>query len=51
MKVRIIHSSFELNPNEYGMIIPCANTANNFLAVNKETDDRGPHPTVVFCYI
>ena len=38
MKVRIVHSTFELNPNEYGMIIPCANTADTFLAVSKETD-------------
>lgn len=39
MKVRIIHSLFELRPNEYGMIIPCAKTANTYLAVSKETDN------------
>lgn len=39
MKVRIIHSSFELKPNEKGIIIPCANTANTFLAVSKETNE------------
>lgn len=39
MKVRIIHSSFELEPNEHGMIISCTNTANTFLAVSKETDE------------
>lgn len=39
MKTRIIHSTFELNPNEYGMIIPCTNTANTFLAVSKETNE------------
>lgn len=38
MKVRIIHSTFELESSEKGMIIPCANTANTFLAVSKETD-------------
>lgn len=39
MKVRIIHSLFELEPDEDGMIIPCTNTANTFLAVSKETDE------------
>ncbi len=39
MKVRIIYSAFELEPNEKGMIIPCSTTANTFLAVSKETDD------------
>jgi hypothetical protein len=38
MKTRIIHSTFELKENERGMVIPCANTANTFLAVSKETN-------------
>ena len=38
MKVRIIHSTFELKENERGMIIPCLNIANTFLAVSKETN-------------
>lgn len=36
MKVRIVHSTFELKNNEYGMVIPCANV---YLAVSKETND------------
>ncbi len=39
MNIRIIHSTFELESNEKGMIIPYANTANTFLAVSKETDE------------
>jgi hypothetical protein len=38
MKLRIIHSTFELKENERGMIIPCSNIANIFLAVSKETN-------------
>ena len=38
MKVRIIHSTFELKENERGMVIPCSNAANTFLAVSKETN-------------
>lgn len=39
MKVRIIHSTFELENNEQGMIISCSTTANIFLAVSKETQE------------
>ncbi len=39
MKVRIVHSAFELKGNERGMVIPCVNTINTFLGVSKETDD------------
>ncbi len=39
MKVRIIHSTFELKENEYGMIIPCATAANTYLGVKKETNE------------
>ena len=39
MKVRIIHSTFELKENEYGMIIPCTTTANTYLGVSKETNE------------
>lgn len=40
MKVRIIHSIFELlKENERGMVIPCVNTIDTFLAVSKETDE------------
>lgn len=39
MKVRIIHSAFELKENERGMVIPCVNSFDTFLGVSKETDD------------
>ena len=39
MKVRIIHSTFELENNERGMIIPCDTTGNTYLAVSKETQE------------
>lgn len=38
MKVRIVHSTFELKNNERGMVIPCVNNFQKFLAVSKETD-------------
>ena len=41
MKVRIIHSTFELKENEYGMIIPCATITipNTYLGISKETNE------------
>ena len=39
MKVRIIHSTFELKNNEQGMIIPCVTAGNIYLAVSKETQE------------
>lgn len=39
MKIRIIHSTFELKENEYGMIIPCTTTSNTYLGVSKETSE------------
>lgn len=40
MKVRIVHSIYDLKDNEQGMIIPCANSFETFLAVSKETNEH-----------